>query len=262
MKKNKFLMIMIVFLSIIFVQPTSRQFLISCFMQTDLVGQIGITDSPEEKKLVVSPENKTINQELVDKKFEGQQVITVNDHASFTTEELSLAEGSWQHFSSLDLLNRVGVADAMLGKDLMPTVPREEHLIVTPTGFRNKKIIVNGKEDYLLNRCHLVGYQLTGENSNAKNLMTGTRNLNANFEDEKSSMVYYENLVAQYLRTTNHHVRYRVSPLFKNVELVARGVRMEAQSVEDNQISFDIYIFNVQSGYNINYLTGYSIKEN
>lgn len=115
---------------------------------------------------------------------------------------------------------------------------------------------------YLFNRYRLIEYQLTGENSNAKNLMTGTQNLNANFEDEKSSMVYYENMVAHYIRLTNHHVIYRVTLLFKNIEMVARGVGMETQSVEDNQISFDIYIFNVQSGYNINYLTRYSVKEN
>lgn len=115
---------------------------------------------------------------------------------------------------------------------------------------------------YLFNRYRLIEYQLTGENSNAKNLMTGTQNLNANFEDEKSSMVYYEYMVAHYIRLTNHHVRYRVTLLFKNIEMVARGVGMETQSVEDNQISFDIYIFNVQSGYNINYLTRYSVKEN
>lgn len=261
MKKNKFFTIILIFLFIIFVQPRSRQFLVSVFTQNDLASQIGISQSTEEKKLTLSPENKKINQGLVNKKFVGQQVISVNSHAQFTQEELSL-NNTWQSFSPLDYLNRVGIANAMLGKELMPTIQREERLTITPTGFRNKKILVNGKEDYLFNRCHLIGYQLTGENSNAKNLMTGTRNLNANFEDEKSSMVYYENLVAHYIKSTNHHVRYRVTPLFKNVDLVARGIRIEAQSVEDNQISFDIYIFNVQPGYKINYLTGYSVKEN
>ncbi|MCC9713102.1 DNA-entry nuclease, partial [Streptococcus agalactiae] len=107
---------------------------------------------------------------------------------------------------------------------------------------------------------HLIGFQLTGENINVKNLFTGTRALNANFDDEKSSMVYYENMVANYIKKTGHHVRYRVTPLFKNVELVARGIRMEAQSVEDDTVSFDIYIFNVQPGYDIDYLTGTSKK--
>ena len=102
--------------------------------------------------------------------------------------------------------------------------------------------------------------QLTGENANVKNLFTGTRALNANFKDEKSSMVYYENLVANYIKETGHHVRYRVTPIFKNVELVARGVRLEAQSIEDDTVSFDVYIFNVQPEYEINYLTGTSKK--
>lgn len=99
---------------------------------------------------------------------------------------------------------------------------------------------------------------MSGENANVKNLFTGTRALNANFSAEKNSMVYYENLIAQYIKTTGHHVRYRVTPLFKNVELVCRGVRIEAQSIEDQTISFDIYIFNVQPNYEINYLTGTS----
>ena len=125
-----------------------------------------------------------------------------------------------------------------------------------------KKVIhpQTGKEDYLYNRSHLIGFQLSGENANAKNLFTGTRALNANFEDEQSSMVYYENKIANYIKNTNHHVRYRVTPIFRNVELVARGVRMEAQSIEDDEISFDVYIFNIQPGYKINYLTGSSQK--
>ena len=129
-----------------------------------------------------------------------------------------------------------------------------------PTGWKNKKITFNGKSDYLYNRSHLIAFELSGENANVKNLFTGTRALNANFEDEKTSMVYYENLIADYIKETNHHVRYRVTPLFKNVELVCRGVRLEAQSIEDDTISFDVYIFNVQPGYDIDYLTGSSQK--
>ncbi|MCW0990706.1 DNA/RNA non-specific endonuclease, partial [Streptococcus anginosus] len=127
-----------------------------------------------------------------------------------------------------------------------------------PSGWKNKKIIFNGKKDYLYNRSHLIAFELSGENANVKNLFTGTRALNANFSAEKNSMVYYENIIAQYIKTTGHHVRYRVTPLFKNVELVCRGVRIEAQSIEDQTISFDIYIFNVQPNYEINYLTGTS----
>ena len=184
----------------------------------------------------------------------------VNDKARFTTDELSLKKGSWEKYSNLDFLNRVGVAEAMLGKDLMPTSEREDISSVEPTGWKNKKINFNGKQDYLYNRSHLIGFQLSGENANVKNLFTGTRALNADFKNEKSSMVYYENLVANYIRETEHHVRYRVTPIFKNVELVARGIRLEAQSIEDDTLSFDVYIFNIQPGYKINYLTGTSKK--
>lgn len=187
-------------------------------------------------------------------------MITVNDKAQFTTEELSLDNGSWERYSDLDFLNRVGVAEAMLGQELMPTEKREDISNVTPTGWKNKKITFNGKSDYLYNRSHLIAFELSGENANIKNLFTGTRALNANFEDEKTSMVYYENLIADYIKETNHHVRYRVTPLFKNVELVCRGVRLEAQSIEDDTISFDVYIFNAQPGYEIDYLTGSSQK--
>ncbi|GFG48178.1 hypothetical protein ScFU97_15170 [Streptococcus canis] len=123
-----------------------------------------------------------------------------------------------------------------------------------------EKITFNGKTDYLYNRCHLIAYELTGQNDNPNNLFTGTRSLNANFQDQASSMLYYENLIADYMKQTGHHVRYRVTPLFRKLELVARGVRLEAQSVEDDIISFDVYLFNRQPNYQINYLTGSSEK--
>ena len=222
---------------------------------------MNISNSSEEKNGDLGNSHQTQNEELKSKVFDGQhQVIVINEKAQFTIDELSLKNGSWEKYSNLDLLNRVGVAEAMLGKDLMPTSEREDISSVEPTGWKNKKINFNGKQDYLYNRSHLIGFQLTGENANVKNLFTGTRALNANFKDEKSSMVYYENLVANYIKETGHHVRYRVTPIFKNVELVARGVRLEAQSIEDDTVSFDVYIFNVQPEYEINYLTGTSKK--
>lgn len=261
MKKNKFLLISILFIVIFLVQPQNFQTLKSIFTQNDLATQLNISDSPEEKNGDLGEVHQIQNEELKSKAFDGQhQVIVVNDKARFTTEELSLKNGSWEKYSDLDFLNRVGVAEAMLGQELMPTSEREAISSVKPTGWKNKKIMFNGKQDYLYNRSHLIGFQLSGENANVKNLFTGTRALNANFENEKSSMVYYENLVANYIKETNHHVRYRVTPLFKDVELVVRGVRMEAQSVEDNAISFDVYIFNIQPGYDIHYLTGTSKK--
>lgn len=261
MKKNKFLLVSILFIVIFLVQPQNFQTLKSAFTQNDLASQLNISDSPEEKNDALETGYQKQNEELQLKVFDGQhQVIVVNDKAQFTVEELSLENGSWEKYSNLDFLNRVGVAEAMLGQDLMPTNDREDISSVKPTGWKNKKIMFNGKQDFLYNRSHLIGFQLSGENANVKNLFTGTRALNANFEDEKSSMVYYENLVATYIKETGHHVRYRITPLFKNVELVARGIRMEAQSVEDDTISFDIYIFNIQPGYDINYLTGTSQK--
>lgn len=258
MKKNKFLLVCVLFIAIFLVQPQNFQSLKSAFTQNDIATQLNISDSPEEKNSDLGNAHQTQNEELKSKVFDGQnQVIVVNEKAQFTTDELSLKNGSWEKYSNLDLLNRVGVAEAMLGKDLMPTSEREE---VKPTGWKNKKINFNGKQDYLYNRSHLIGFQLSGENANVKNLFTGTRALNANFENEKSSMVYYENLVANYIKKTDHHVRYRVTPIFKNVELVTRGIRLEAQSIEDNTISFDVYIFNIQPGYEINYLTGSSKK--
>lgn len=261
MKKNKFLLVSILFLAIFLVQPQNLQTLKSAFTQNDLATQLNISNSPEEKNSDLEDAHQTQNKELKSKVFDGQhQVIVVNNKAQFTAEELSLKNGSWKKYSNLDFLNRVGVAEAMLGKDLMPKRGRDDISSVEPTGWKNKKINFNGKQDYLYNRSHLIGFQLSGENANVKNLFTGTRALNANFKDEKSSMVYYENLVASYIKKTNHHVRYRVTPLFKNVELVARGIRLKAQSIEDDTLSFDVYIFNVQPGYKINYLTGTSKK--
>ena len=261
MKKNKFLLVSLCFIVIFLVQPQNLQSLKSVFTQNDLSSQFNLSDSPEEKNWDVEETHQAKNDELKKREFDGQnQVVLVNEKAQFATEELSLEKGSWEKYSDLDFLNRVGVADAMLGQDLMPTSERESILSVKPTGWKNKKIIFNGKQDYLYNRSHLIGFQLSGENANVKNLFTGTRALNANFEDEKSSMVYYENRVAQYIKETSHHVRYRVTPLFRNVELVARGVRMEAQSIEDDGLSFEVYILNVQPGYGINYLTGDSKK--
>lgn len=192
------------------------------------------------------------DQQLTDLQYNGRQIIAVNNNQpTFSQSDLSLARGSWQHYSDLDQYNRAGVADAMLGKDLMPTEKRER-LYVRPTGYHNKKIRIGNHQDWLYNRCHLIGYQLTGQNNNLKNLVTGTRSLN------DPAMTYYENRVANYIKTTGHHVRYQVRPVFVGNELVARGIQMQGRSIEDDQISFNIYIFNIQNGYHINYLDGTS----
>ncbi|EAF9900822.1 DNA-entry nuclease [Listeria monocytogenes] len=188
---------------------------------------------------------------LANEAFRGNQVISVNNQiAVFTQEELSLKNEAWQKFSDLDSLNRVGEANAMLHNSMMPKDEREP-LYVNPTGWKNKKT----KTGWLYNRAHLIGFQLTGENNNPKNLMTATRSLNT------PCMLEYENRVADYLHETNNHVRYRVTPIFKDNELVARGVEMQAQSVEDDELQFHVYIFNVEEGMEINYQDGTSKVE-
>ncbi|WP_227662744.1 DNA/RNA non-specific endonuclease [Listeria seeligeri] len=194
--------------------------------------------------------SEDINQ-LANMEYSGTQVVSVNNQIpSFTKGDLSLDRSSWQTFSDLDSLNRVGEANAMLHESMMPTEEREP-LYVNPTGWKNKKTD-NG---WLYNRAHLIGFKLTGENNNPKNLMTATRSLNT------PCMLEYENRVATYLHETNNHVRYQVTPVFKDNELVARGVEMQAQSVEDNELQFHVYIFNVEEGMVINYQDGTSNVE-
>lgn len=199
------------------------------------------------------PTNTDIYNQLANSNFDGknQVVVVNNNHTTFTADDLSLGNGNWETFSNLDQYNRVGVANAMLHKSMMPTAKREP-LYVKPTGWHNKQITVNGKREWLYNRSHLIGYQFTGQNNNLKNLMTGTRSFN------DPGMLVYEEKVASYLKTTGNHVRYQVEPIFRGNELVARGVHMQAKSVEDNQLEFNVYIFNVEAGVGINYGDGTS----
>ena len=163
---------------------------------------------------------------------------------------------AFEKYSELDSLGRCGVAYANICKELMPTEPRGEIGNVRPSGWKISKYnIVEGK--YLYNRCHLIGFQLAGENANEKNLITGTRYLNT------KGMLPFENEVANWIRNKNrkgkdYHVLYRVTPIYKGNNLVASGVLMEAKSVEEEGISFNKYIYNVQIGIEINYLTGAS----
>lgn len=173
-----------------------------------------------------------------------------HNQPDFTKKDLSLDQGTWTRFSDLDQLNRVGVANAMLGKELMPHQERER-LYVKPTGWRQKFY----NDEPLYNRAHLIAYQFSGENNNLKNLMTGTASMN------DPGMNDHEKEIGNYIRKTNHHVRYRVTPYFKGDELVARGVQMEAQSIEDDQISLNLFVYNIQEGIKIDYQNGSSQKE-
>lgn len=162
-----------------------------------------------------------------------------------------LVTKSFEKYSELDSLKRCGVADSIIGKDLMPTSKRENISSVKPSGW--KSIKYNGIDGgSLYNRCHLIGFQLAGENANKRNLITGTRYLNT------KGMLPFENMVADYVKEKNHHVRYRVTPIFVGNELVARGVQMEAISIEDNgkAVKFNVYCFNVQPNIEIDYKTG------
>ncbi len=181
--------------------------------------------------------------------FSGKPFVEINGNIPFFTDEEKLTE-SYETYYDLDGLGRCTLAVACIGTDLMPTEGRES-LDTKPTGWQSVKYdIVDGK--YLYNRCHLIGFQLTGENDNEKNLITGTRFLNVD------GMLPFENMVADYVKETGNHVMYRVTPIFNGNELVARGVLMEAWSVEDggDGICFNVYAYNNQPGIVINYANG------
>ena len=184
--------------------------------------------------------------------YQGEPYVVINDNnPDFTEADMTTA--SFESYGELDGLGRCTTAYANIGKDLMPTEKRGSIGEVKPIGWQTAKYDnVDGK--YLYNRCHLIGYQLTGENANAKNLITGTRYLNVD------GMLPFENMVADYIKETNNHVLYRVTPVFSGDDLVASGVQMEAKSVEDNGdgILFNVYCFNAQPGIAIDYATGNS----
>ena len=184
--------------------------------------------------------------------YSGYPVVIINNNVPmFKTYEIIPA--SFEFYANLDDLGRCNVTMASVAEDIMPTEDRESISSVTPTGWINKRYdVVPG--GYLYNRCHLIGYQLTGENANERNLITGTRYLNID------GMLPYENMVDEYIDVTGNRVMYRVTPVFKDNNLVADGVLMEAYSVEDSGagISFCVYCYNVQPSICIDYLTGNS----
>lgn len=175
-------------------------------------------------------------------------------------EEGEITDEAFESYSPLDALGRCGVALACIGIEIMPTEERGEIASITPTGWEYGGMSNNNTYDfvengYIYNRCHLIGFQLAGENDNERNLITGTRYLNI------EGMLPFENEVADYVETTGNHVMYRVTPIFSALDYVARGVLMEAYSVEDNGrgICFCIYAYNVQPGVTIDYFTGVNV---
>ncbi len=202
--------------------------------------------------LLTACEAPTKNAELLNLQYEYESFVEVSGNIPEFSESEITAK-SFEKYSNLDHLGRCGTATACIGQDIMPTKEREAIGQVKPSGWQLVKYDnVDGK--YLYNRCHLIGYQLTGENANEKNLITGTRYMNV------EGMLPYENMVADYVKTTNNHVMYRVTPVFEGNNLLAKGVKMEAYSVEDNGagVCFNVFVFNVQPGININYADGTS----
>ena len=185
--------------------------------------------------------------------YSGKAYTSVNGNVPyFSAEELTTQ--SFETYSDLDTLGRCGVTYACIGQDLMPTKERGSIGMVKPTGWHTVRYddLVDGK--YLYNRCHLIGYQLTGENANTQNLITGTRYLNI------EGMLPFENMVADYIQETDNHVLYRVTPIFEGNNLLANGVLMEGYSVEDKGagVSYCVFAYNVQPGIEIDYATGES----
>ena len=184
--------------------------------------------------------------------YSGKPYVIINDNEPYFDKD-NLTTQSFEKYSSLDSLGRCGVAYANIGEETMPTEKRGNIGMIKPSGWQIKKYdFIDGK--YLYNRCHLIGYQLSGENANEKNLITGTRYMNT------EGMLPFENEVADYVKDTGNHVLYRVTPVFEEDNLVADGVLMEAMSVEDRglDIEFNVFVYNVQPHVKIDYQTGKS----
>ncbi len=184
--------------------------------------------------------------------YAGKPWVELNGNIPEFTDSEKVTE-SYELYSELDPLGRCGYTVACVGRDIMPTEDRESISSVKPSGWINKKYdteLVDG--GYIYNRCHLIGFQLTGENANKNNLITGTRYLNI------EGMLPFENMVADYVKETGNHVMYRVTPMYAGNNLLASGVKIEGWSVEDNgaEICFNVFAYNVQPGITINYATG------
>lgn len=186
--------------------------------------------------------------------YSGTPFVAINNNVpTFSSAELTTK--AYESYSSLDGLGRCGVAIASCGKEIMPKDGEERGSIssIKPSGWVQASYdIVSG--GYLYNRCHLIGWQLSAENANNRNLITGTRYMNT------EGMLPFENMVADYIHETGNHVAYRVTPIYSGNNLVASGVQLEAYSIEDDGegICFNVYVYNVQPGITINYATGSS----
>ena len=182
--------------------------------------------------------------------YDGQKsYVVLNDNVPvFSDTALDLYDGE-EYYSRLDRMDRCGMVCAKVGRETMPTEKRESIGMVRPTGWQISKYDhIDGQ--YLYNRCHLIGFQLTAENANERNLITGTRYMNVD------GMLPFENWIGEYVRESGNHVLYEVTPVFMGREQVARGVHMQAESIEDDSLSFNVFAYNVQPGVEIEYMTG------
>lgn len=228
MNKKKLIVILFTILSVLF---TACGELDAFSQSTQLLAVVSVESIPE---------------------YSGEPYIVINNNEP-NFNDSDMTTNSFESYSDLDSLGRCGVAFANVGKDIMPTEERGSISHVKPTGWHSVKYDnVDGK--YLYNRCHLIGFQLTGENANSKNLITGTRYLNI------EGMLPFENMVADYVKETGNHVLYRVTPIFEGDNLLAKGVEIEAKSVEDNgeDILFHVFCYNSQPDIEIDYKTGES----
>lgn len=187
--------------------------------------------------------------------YAGSVAVEINQSTPFFNDN-QLTSETYETYSPLDDLGRCGPATACLGLETMPNEARGEIGMIRPSGWHTIRYDDLIEDKYLYNRCHLIAYSLSGENANINNLITGTRYFNV------AGMLPYEIRVAQYIEETNNHVLYRVTPVFKGNNLVADGVLMEAFSVEDygEGIRFNVFIYNIQPGITIDYLTGDSSR--
>ena len=210
-------------------------------------GEAGLSSGKPQDELVNN--NSYVSLDAIPA-YDGKAYVAVNNNEPFFTDS-DMTTTAFENYSDLDSLGRCGVAYANICKEIMPTEKRGKIGMIKPSGWHTVKYDVI-KDRYLYNRCHLIGYQLAGENANPKNLITGTRYLNV------EGMLPFENLVADYVNNTGNHVLYRVTPMFSGSNLVANGVLIEAKSVEDNGggILFNVYCYNVQPGVGINYENG------
>lgn len=239
--RERLIMILLIALAVIVVVTAAGLFLKGSLTLDNLLVELGLKEPP------VSIE------ELPD--YSGDPYVVLNDNwPEFDAEDLTVEP--FETYSRLDYLGRCGTAYANICLEIMPTEPRGDIGQVKPSGWQTVKYdCVDGK--YLYNRCHLIGYQLAGENANERNLITGTRYMNV------EGMLPFENMVAGYVEETGNHVLYRVTPVFEGTNLLASGVKLEAFSVEDEGegICFNVYVYNVQPGITIDYATGES-REN